>query len=190
MMNNDDELKYKDVIETLKSLQKVTAPKNFETKLQKRINSQIVEKKKPFWEKFFIPSRLVPSAALAISAVVLFFILTNNSDSEDPLLMEPKIRQDVISSDGTSEISLPEKDNMNRLGNERIEDLDIAEFRDEVSDSGVRENNSPLSFTTAEHSIDKKGLNFRQVNLSKEEQESLNHLKAQFTRLLESSKNN
>ena len=40
------------------------------------------------------------------------------------------------------------------------------------------------------YSIDKKGLNFRQVNISKEERESVSRVKSHFLKIMESGKNN
>ncbi len=188
--NDDDDLKYKDIIESLKGLQKVNAPKNFETELQRKINSQIVEKKKPLWKNFFIPSRLVPSAALAISAVVLFFILTNNNDLEDPMLMEPKMREDFISTDDILVIYLPVSYSMGSQRSEEDAYSNITEVRDERNDSPFLEKDTNLYFSNNYYLINKKGLNFRQVNLSKEEQNQIKLLKEQFTKLLESNRNN
>ena len=75
MKHNDNELKYKDVIDTLKNLQQVKVPKNFETELMRKINSQTSGKEKNFWGRLFIPSRLIPSAGLAVTAVLLLFVL-------------------------------------------------------------------------------------------------------------------
>jgi len=186
MMNNDD-LKYKDVIRTLKSLPKVNAPGDFETLLQRRINSQSVEKEKSFRERFFIPSRLIPSAALAVSAVVLFFILTGNNKTENPLLTEPKVREDIVSLDNKPVVSA-----QNEPDSEEIdlgEKTGIPELRKEISDSGVRSYNYTLPHSISGYSIDKEGLNFRQVVLTREEQNQIKSLKEKLEKVKETVKN-
>lgn len=95
----NDEKKYEDVIKSLKGLQEVKAPANFEADLQRRINSEKFpkEEKKSFWENIFIPSRLIPSLGLAATAIVIFFVVeTNSEDMDNPFLIEPRVREDII----------------------------------------------------------------------------------------------
>jgi hypothetical protein len=191
MALNDDELRYKNVIDALKGLQGVKAPKNFEADLMRRINSEkFEEKRQSFWEKMFLPSRLVPSAGLAVAAVLLLFVININSDEvENPLLMEPKVREDMIEAKDVSDIPITVQEEIpgeTRLGSA---DSNIAEFRDEVSVNGSRESKTN-SFAATGFAIDKEGLNFRQVNLSEEEKQRLNELKHHFKMLLKNSENN
>lgn len=192
MALNDDELRYKNVIDALKGLQGVKAPKNFEADLMRRINSEkFEEKRQSFWEKIFLPSRLVPSAGLAVAAVLLLFVININSDEvENPLLMEPKVREDMIEAKDVSDIPMTVQEEIpgeTRLGSA---DSNIAEFRDEVSVNGSRERSRTNSFAATGFAIDKEGLNFRQVNLSEEEKQRLNELKHHFKMLLKNSENN
>ena len=192
MALNDDELRYKNVIDALKGLKEVKAPKNFEADLMRRINSEkFEEKRQSFWEKMFLPSRLVPSAGLAVAAVLLLFVININSDEvENPLLMEPKVREDMIEAKDVSDIPMTVQDEIpgeTRLGSA---DSNIAEFRDEVSVNGSRERSRTNSFAATGFAIDKEGLNFRQVNLSEEEKQRLNELKHHFRMLLKNSENN
>src|SRR3970282_2461977 len=140
MALNDDELRFKNVIDALKGLTEVKAPKNFEADLMRRINSEkFEEKRQSFWEKIFLPSRLVPSAGLAVAAVLLLFVININSDEvENPLLMEPRVREDMIEAKDVSDIPMTVQEEIpgeTRLGSS---DSNIAEFRDEVSSSGSR----------------------------------------------------
>jgi hypothetical protein len=192
MALNDDELRYKNVIDALKGLQGVKAPKNFEADLMRRINSEkFEEKRQSFWEKIFLPSRLVPSAGLAVAAVLLLFVININSDEvENPLLMEPKVREDMIEAKDVSDIPMTVQEEIpgeTRLGSA---DSNLAEFRDEISISGSRERSKTNSFAATGFAIDKEGLNFRQVNLSEEEKQRLNELKHHFKMLLKNSENN
>ena len=100
-MENFDEnsQQYSDIIKTLKGLQKVKAPANFEADLMRRINTGKYEKGRSLWEKFLLPSRLIPSAALGLAAVIVFFVLNINSTQlENPLLMPPRVRNDVVAT--------------------------------------------------------------------------------------------
>jgi hypothetical protein len=192
MALNDDELRYKNVIDALKGLKEVKAPKNFEADLMRRINSEkFEEKRQSFWEKIFLPSRLVPSAGLAVAAVLLLFVININSDEvENPLLMEPKVREDMIEAKDVSDIPMTVQEEIpgeTRLGSA---DSNLAEFRDEISISGSRERSKTNSFAATGFAIDKEGLNFRQVNLSEEEKQRLNELKHHFKMLLKNSENN
>ena len=192
MALNDDELRYKNVIDALKGLQGVKAPKNFEADLMRRINSEkFEEKRQSFWEKIFLPSRLVPSAGLAVAAVLLLFVININSDEvENPLLMEPKVREDMIEAKDVSDIPITVQEEIpgeTRLGSA---DSNLAEFRDEISINGSRERSKTNSFAATGFAIDKEGLNFRQVNLSEEEKQRLNELKHHFRMLLKNSENN
>ena len=65
------------------------------------------------------------------------------------------------------------------------EDSSVAMFR---SNSSLKMNDKP-QFTVAGYSIDKGGLNFRQVNLSKEEQKQLRELREHFRTLLKHKNN-
>lgn len=179
---NENDLKYKDVIKTLKSLPQVKVPSNFEADLMRRINSERFEEKQSFWEKIFLPSRLIPSAGLAVAAVLLLFVINLNSDeTENPLLMEPKVRKDIIEAKKLSDIplSVEEKSEQNRMG-----------YGSESSGRERTQRSQNNGFTTAGFSIEKEGLNFRQMNLSEEEKKQLNELRKHFRKLLEQRGNN
>lgn len=202
MALNDDELKYKDLINTLKNLQEVKAPQNFEADLMRRINSEKFEKKQSFWRRILIPSRLIPSAALAVAAVILFFLFNISSeDSENPLLAEPKVREDVIATEDISDVTLNNEISKKDLADDRREPLEQRKkaeqdraFTEDSNKATFRSNSSlklgsSTQFTSAGFSIDKSGLNFRQVHLSKKEQQQLVKLRERFRSLLEDRNN-
>lgn len=203
----DDEKKYDEVIKTLKGLQQVKTPPNFEADLKRRLNAEKYPKEeKRKIKRFFAPSRLVPSFGLAAAAIVLFLMVNTNSEEVDnPFLMEPKIREDIMLASEKDEVVIPE-------GN-LSEKSDVAEkdvFADKKN-SGVRsgkllmENSSdndllvgrefsPSESTlTAETEITitdevsapqatgiairKSGLNFRQVYPTKKEKKKILELK-------------
>jgi hypothetical protein len=97
-MNTNEEQKYGKLIKDLKNLQQVKAPANFEADLIRRINSENYKsEEKSFWGKAFLPSRLIPSLGLATAAVVVFLVVNVNSEEMDnPFLIEPRLREDVI----------------------------------------------------------------------------------------------
>ena len=95
----NDEKKYEKVINTLKNLKKVKAPENFEADLKRRINSEEFsrEEKKGFWQNIFVPAKLIPSIGLVVVAVVVFFVVeTNSEEMENPFLIQPRVRQDIV----------------------------------------------------------------------------------------------
>jgi hypothetical protein len=95
----NQEKKYEDVIKALKGLKKVNAPENFEADLKRRINSEKFPEKerKSFWENIFVPGRLIPSLGLVAAAVIIFFVVdTNSEEMDNPFLIEPRVREDII----------------------------------------------------------------------------------------------
>jgi hypothetical protein len=104
---NDEEKKYKRLIDDLKNLPKVEAPKNFETELLRKINSSEEVKKVSFWEKLPSPARLAPAALAIVSAVIIFFVVDINSEvMEDPLSIAPKLREDLAILKTTQEVPI------------------------------------------------------------------------------------
>ena len=98
MIQNDDEERFIKTIKLLKQIPKVSAPPNFESDLMRRINSgNFIENfRARWWDKLFLPSRLIPAAAFALSIVAVFYFLNFNSvEHENPFLAKPKIRETV-----------------------------------------------------------------------------------------------
>ena len=109
----DDDKKYSDLIKTLNQLQEVKAPADFEAELMRKINSEKYKVKdlQNIWGKFFLPSRLIPSAGLAAAAVIVFFVVTLNPEElEDPLQMEPRVREDIIEVVDYNEVKIERED--------------------------------------------------------------------------------
>lgn len=212
----DDDKKYNDVIKTLNQLQEVKAPADFEARLMKKINSEKYKEKKvqTIWNKFFIPSRLIPSAGLAAAAIIVFFVVTLNSEElEDPLQMEPRVREDIMEIVDYDEIKLEREDkkqkdesplekrtNMtessvteDRGSGERMEEEVIESFTDDEmiadidsvpTESMITSTTEPITLPTEGETematglaISKENLNFRQIQLSEEEQEVVEQLR-------------
>ena len=204
----DDEKKYDDLIKMLKGLQQVKAPPNFEADLKRRLNAEkyAMEEKRTI-KRFFTPSRLVPSFGLAAVAVVVFLLINvNPEEADNPFLMEPKIREDMILISDTDDLNIP-IDNLSKKS-EVIEEKVIADKKDKgmrrenfvenkSSDESLIAGKNELALTettmisetesvaTEELSapmatglaIEKSGLNFRQVNPTQKEQEEILELK-------------
>ncbi len=204
----DHEKKYDDLIKTLKGLQQVKAPPNFEADLKRRLNEEkYAKEEKRTIKRFFAPSRLVPSFGLAAAVIVMFLIVSTNSEEADnPFLMEPKIREDMILISDTDDLNIP-IDNLSKKS-EVIEEKVIADKKDKgmrrenfvekkSSNESLIAGKNELALTettmisdtesvaTEELSapaatglaIEKSGLNFRQVNPTQKEQEEILELK-------------
>ena len=103
----EDDNKYEKITKLLKELPKIDAPSNFETELSKRIKQGEQEKEKESWfDKIFLP-KLIPSAALVLTAVIIILLLQPQVDEEgkhiqvSPQLYEEKIEKQ---SDSKKEI--------------------------------------------------------------------------------------
>ena len=106
--DDNDELRYKNVINILKQMPKVGTPQNFESDLMRRINSGNFSDKYKFlwWEYFFFPSRLIPAAAIIISIFAVVYLLNFNSiDVDNPFLAQPQIRKSAMQDQGKYSLS-------------------------------------------------------------------------------------
>ena len=99
MMNLEDDNKFKGVTGLLKNLSQINAPANFENELTRRINQSEQKKERKSWfDKIYSP-QLIPSAALAVTAVIIIFLLKGNiNDTEDPFQIIPKLRTEPIAN--------------------------------------------------------------------------------------------
>jgi hypothetical protein len=101
-MKNNNKL-----IDDLKNLPKVAAPPNFEANLWRKINSSNENTKIGLWEKLLSPGKLFPGAVAVATAVLIFFVFDLSSESvEDPLNLEPRLREDLIVLDQFDEKDL------------------------------------------------------------------------------------
>ncbi len=112
---NDEEKTYKKLIDDLKNLPKIEAPKNFETGLWRKINSSEETKKVSFLEKLLSPARLAPVALAIVSAIIIFFVIDVNSEEmEDPLNIAPRLREDLVVLETFKDIPAETKKNLVR----------------------------------------------------------------------------
>ncbi len=104
---NGEEKTYKKLMDDLKNLPKVNAPKNFETELFRKINSSEIKKKESFWNRILTPGKLAPAAVAIASAAIIFFVVDGNSEEmEDPLNMAPRLREDLVIIESFEEIEV------------------------------------------------------------------------------------
>ena len=191
-MIDEKDKEFEGIVRILKGLQQVKAPNNFETNLMRRINAEEFPDEKPeSWISIiFRPKKFIPSAALAIIAIIILFVIKPGStEIENPFNTRPRVRKDMIAT--TSQLSEQQKiDNelKKMVGRDKIKDT--LKRKQEIAKNGSQ-NNNENEFQTDEqnspgfevvsspdfYSIDKSGLNFRQVNLSRSERIELNRLK-------------
>src|SRR3989337_128518 len=109
MLRLEDDNEFEKIKRLLKDLPKVNAPSNFENELSKRINQGEQTKEKESWfDKIFLP-KLIPSAALAVTAVIILFLLRGNvNDIEDPFQIMPKLRDEQTVKQEQS-VTVPDK---------------------------------------------------------------------------------
>lgn len=94
-MDMEDRLN-KQLLDDLKNLPKVSAPENFEEGLWKKIYAK-EERKESYWQKIFSLNKFIPATATVAAIIIIFFLITNNSsDYEDPFMIEPPVRTDII----------------------------------------------------------------------------------------------
>lgn len=204
MNSGNDENRFKRLTEDLKNLKKIDAPVGFEEKLWDRIKSDSEIQKKSYWNSF--ATKLIPAAAVAATAVILFMIIDNNaSEYQDPFLIEPKERTDIISV-SAEDLNLMESEP--EMPKEQVQEKSTVRFRkkeapapevfsSESQISGRRDtfkDGDSVTPETADLSVEtgeivgneglispsagmKQELNFRQVQLSDEEQKEVIQLK-------------
>ncbi len=202
MDSEKDDLQYKDLIKDLNQLQEVNAPKNFEADLMRKINSGDLGKEKintGFWDSFISPARLIPIGVLAAAMFIMFIMIQNKPNiSDDPLLAAPRERTDLISSNDISiedfvkerkEISNSLKKDKSESDQKDSDEKGTKPFaNNSLKSEGLASSSRSLNGAVlqghlnapaakASFAISKSGLNFRQVNLSKEEKQEVEQLR-------------
>ena len=162
---NDEEKKYEKLINDLKNLPSIKAPENFEADILRQIHSSKRDKKESFWKKIFTPGKLVPAAVAIASAIIIFIVIDIKPERpEDPLNLQPRLREDVIKIQSLDEIiTVPEKKTEKRQSiREKVETNEPQTFR---RDADVEN----------ELSLSKEGAQIQDKAVTKDEKsESLN----------------
>lgn len=203
MYPTEDENKHRKLIDDLKNLKKIEAPVGFESKLWNKINAKGSQESRSIWNKISV--KLAPAAAVLATAAILFVIIDNNaSEYQDPFMIEPEERKDIIefsTSDlAETKVEIPEEQVQEKSSVRfRKKEIQSEEFsaesplagRDQLlqnTDSliqqelqvgayGVRKEVVSDDTLIAPEASMRQGLNFRQVQLTKEEKQTINELK-------------
>jgi hypothetical protein len=192
---NENDMQHPEVTKILKSLQQAKTPHNFEADLMRKINSkeyETRENKESFWEKIFAPSKFLPSAGLAIAAVIILFVINLNSNHpDDPLTIQPRVREDVLVSDPFStNLSLQNKIQEKVEENKADKKLNkpLQQNNNSKDRKSFKEGFAPSPNVASISAIDKKGLNFRQINLTFQQRQEINKLKQKMIEFIKNSK--
>lgn len=190
MLPIDDEKKYEEVIKLLKDLPKVSAPSNFESLLTRRINSNEPLKIKESWfDKIFSP-KLIPSAALAVTTVIVLLLLKGNlNEAEDPFQIIPKLREDFRSESKAPSIDR-QKDWAVNESNTPTEDSNLSQISSQESASLEKISVNTINYTPDEAVVLSGGLNFKALRMGEEEQKQINMLREKLNRSVNSVQNN
>lgn len=93
----DDENMHENVRRLLKDLSKVNAPQSFETELSHRISNIEQKKEKQSWVSLIFSPKLVPSAALAVTAAIIILLLKPQvNQTDDKFRVSPQLREEKI----------------------------------------------------------------------------------------------
>lgn len=211
MKKFDDDSKYDGVKKVLQNLKKIEAPPDFEQKLFDRISQDEFEKKLSFIDKLFLPSHLIPSSVIAVTIVLIFF-LTNifvPSTGENPLLANPRVREDVISTNlpivskkvenktkqktnndvfETTEIPQPNlSDNLNNKTNLTNNPNLGIRITGAPSQSNTYYNGSILTSASPDGSINKRGLDYKQIYLQRLQKVQIEQMRKKMEEMLRNS---
>ena len=212
-MIDEKDQEFEGVIKILRELQHVKAPNNFEADLMRKINAGKYreEKTESWFLRIFAPKRFIPSAALAIIAILILFVIKPGSNTiENPFNTKPKLREDMIttatqmSEEKKVDLELekmidPDKNNGSLKQKAEVaktnvkgeKDYNVKDFQtDRAGSSSASQNFETASSPGMSnyYVIDKNGLNFRQVNLTKTERMEINRLKANLLQFMKENK--
>jgi hypothetical protein len=200
-MIDEKDNEFNGVVKILKELQQVKTPNNFEADLMRRVNAgEFREEKTENWlSRIFIPKTFIPSAALAVIAVLILFVIKPGStEIENPFNARPRVRKDMITT--TSQLSeekkvdkeLQKMTKKDKIRSDFKQKSEIAESdsqnKNDYMNKKSPDNRHSTDYTSPNYEVvsqdisnfygvDKNGLNFRQVNLTKSERLELNRLK-------------
>jgi len=211
MKKFNDDSNFDGVKKVLQNLKKIEAPPDFEQKLFDKINNVEFEKELSFIDKLFLPSRLIPSSAVAV-AIVLIFFLTNifvPSTGENPLLVNPRVREDVISTNLPIVPTKVENKTKQKNTNDVFESTEISQpnlsdnsnskttvtnnpnlgirITGEPSQSNTYYNGSILTSVSPDGSINKRGLDYKQIYLQRLQKAQIEQIRKKMEEMLRNS---
>lgn len=146
MQRIEDENMNKQVRGLLKDLSKVNAPESFETELSRRINNIEHKKEKRSWISLIFSPKLVPSAALAAAAVIIFLLLKPQIDrTEEKFHISPKLKEEKIDEKREFQPDTKkEKINLDYRQGSRDKSIDVTSEPQRAEDKFQEEISAPL----------------------------------------------
>lgn len=208
MSTFDEKNANEEISRILKSLPRINVPVNFDNELSKRINPDTTKFEKERWfDKIFSP-KLVPSAALVVTAVIVILVLRNGgTEIEDPFQVLPKLREDKIfmlhqPSIGSNEvvdsreISTHTEESSASSENELEErtvystDTNSSLTSSYQSSSNQRISVTPINYRLDRAIIETGGLNYKVVRLDDEELKQIEFLREKINPSAENHRNN
>lgn len=193
MLPIDDEKKYKQVINLLKNLPKVKTPANFESELNRRIRfNEPLKIKESWFDKIFSP-KLIPTAALAVTTVIILFLLRGNfSDVEDPFQIIPKLREEFINESRVSNNKQKASEDLlvNKSTESKNEDSNFISSYSKESISLEKISVSTINYSPDETIVLKGGLDFKVLRMGEEELKQIKMLREKLGRSEKSIQNN
>lgn len=187
----------KELLDDLKNLPKVSAPDNFEEGLWRKIYSPD-EKKESLVQKIFSINKFIPAAATLIAIVIVFFLINSNApDYEDPFMIEPPVREDLITvSNDDSDVGqmIQKKQRSNRqqiesdqAGRKLKEENSMRQMNDSTPPKSVSESSEGSGIISSQpividdviepETINKDELNFLKKTVSEQEKKEILELK-------------
>lgn len=184
------------LLDDLRNLPKVSAPDNFEEELWKKIYKP-EEKKESFWQKIFSTNKLIPAVATTAAIIIIFFLVRpNSSDYEDPFMIEPPVREDIItvSNDDSGVSGMIEQKQKIEQQEWESDESSRSSLKKELAkpgaDSSIKDNLTESATTPetlsqssgaindeVQFDIDKEELNFLKRNLTDQEKQEILELK-------------
>jgi len=142
----DDENMNEKVRKLLKNLSKVNAPESFETELSSRINNIEHKKEKRSWISLIFSPKLVPSAALAATAVIILLLLKPQIDqTEEKFNISPKLKEEKIDEKREFQPDTKkEKINLDYRQGSRDKSIDVPSESQGVEDKFQEEISAPI----------------------------------------------
>lgn len=190
MKSLDDENKFEKVKGLLKNLKKINAPSNFETELYRKINQADQKSEKESWfDKIFSP-KIIPSAALAVTTVIILFLLKGNvNNGEDPFQLIPKLREEQI-IDKKENLRVEIKDETRSQKDLKSGDSNVTFASSYDAASLDRISVTTTNYLPNQAVIMSGGLNFKVIRIDSEERKQIEMLRQKMNNGSEYQQNN
>lgn len=180
------------LINDLKNLPKVNTPVNFEDKLWDKISS-LESRKESFWKNIFSQKRIIPAAVAVASAVIIFFIIDiKSTEVEDPLNMQPRMREDVILVKDYDDIDIvrerpelkeipeknltQEKPQSSLRSNESEKNIKLGKEKSSANDNAITEGEKPESLMKKKSDVISEGIHSGALSAPEPQKDNFNFM--------------